>query len=106
MSPTRDVWKPLCANTLTAASRMRRRFSSAPAERSTKAVGKVLVGSGGMQRPLGGMLVVDLTRYLPGAFATTELLRLGARVVRVEQPGGDPMRATAAGWHDALNAGK
>jgi hypothetical protein len=30
------VWNPLCANTLTAASRMRRRFSSAPAERSTK----------------------------------------------------------------------
>ncbi|MCW2975826.1 MAG: hypothetical protein JWM06_1107 [Actinomycetia bacterium] len=59
-----------------------------------------------MQRPLEGILVVDLTRYLPGAFATTELLRLGARVVRVEQPGGDPMRETAPGWHDALNAGK
>lgn len=59
-----------------------------------------------MQRPLGGMLVVDLTRYVPGAFATAELLRLGARVVRVEQPGGDPMRATAESWHDALNAGK
>ena len=52
------------------------------------------------------MLVVDLTRYLPGAFATAELLRLGARVVRVEQPGGDPMRDTAPGWHDALNAAK
>jgi alpha-methylacyl-CoA racemase len=52
------------------------------------------------------MLVVDLTRYLPGAFATAELLRLGGRVVRVEQPGGDPMRATAPGWHDALNEGK
>jgi len=59
-----------------------------------------------MQRPLDGMLVVDLTRYLPGAFATTELLRLGARVVRVEQPGGDPMRDTATGWFDALNSGK
>jgi crotonobetainyl-CoA:carnitine CoA-transferase CaiB-like acyl-CoA transferase len=60
-----------------------------------------------MQRPpLGEMLVVDLTRYLPGAFATSELLRLGARVVRVEQPGGDPMRETAPGWFDALNAGK
>jgi alpha-methylacyl-CoA racemase len=59
-----------------------------------------------MQRPLGGMLVVDLTRYLPGAFASGELLRLGARVVRVEQPGGDPMRATASDWHDRLNAGK
>lgn len=59
-----------------------------------------------MQRPLAGMLVVDLTRYLPGAFATAELLRLGARVVRIEQPGGDPMRAAAPGWFDALNAGK
>jgi alpha-methylacyl-CoA racemase len=55
---------------------------------------------------LRGMLVVDLTRYLPGAFATTELLRLGARVVRVEQPGGDPMRETSPEWHDILNAGK
>lgn len=57
-------------------------------------------------QPLAGLLVVDLTRYLPGAFASAELLHLGARVVRVEQPGGDPMRATAPGWHDALNAGK
>ena len=55
---------------------------------------------------LGGMLVVDLTRYLPGAFASSELLRLGARVVRVEQPGGDPMRHTSPDWHDLLNAGK
>jgi len=57
-------------------------------------------------QPLAGLLVVDLTRYLPGAFASAELLRLGARVVRVEQPGGDPMRTTAPAWHDALNAGK
>jgi alpha-methylacyl-CoA racemase len=55
---------------------------------------------------LGGTLVVDFTRYLPGAFATRELLRHGARVVRVERPGGDPMRATAPEWHDELNAGK
>jgi alpha-methylacyl-CoA racemase len=53
-----------------------------------------------------GMLVVDATRYLPGAFASAELLRLGARVVRLEQPGGDPMRATSPGWHRLLNAGK
>jgi alpha-methylacyl-CoA racemase len=59
-----------------------------------------------MQRPLAGMLVVDFTRYLPGAFAGAELLRHGARVVRVERPGGDPMRTTAPAWHDALNAGK
>jgi crotonobetainyl-CoA:carnitine CoA-transferase CaiB-like acyl-CoA transferase len=59
-----------------------------------------------MQRPLDGILVVDFTRYLPGAFAGAELLRLGARVVRVERPAGDPMRMTAPEWHDLLNAGK
>jgi alpha-methylacyl-CoA racemase len=56
--------------------------------------------------PLEGLLVVDLTRYLPGPFASRELLELGARVVRIEPPGGDPMRQTAPTWHDALNAGK
>jgi alpha-methylacyl-CoA racemase len=59
-----------------------------------------------MQRPLAGMLVVDFTRYLPGAFASAELQRLGARVVRVERPGGDPMRTTAPEWYERLNAGK
>jgi alpha-methylacyl-CoA racemase len=57
-------------------------------------------------QPLEGTLVVDLTRNLPGPFASRELLQLGARVVRVEPPGGDPMRATAPAWFEALNAGK
>ena len=55
---------------------------------------------------LRGLLVVDFTRYLPGPFASRELLRLGARVVRVETPDGDPLRAVAPGWDNALNAGK
>jgi crotonobetainyl-CoA:carnitine CoA-transferase CaiB-like acyl-CoA transferase len=55
---------------------------------------------------LDGVLVVDLTRHLPGPFATRELLRLGARVVRLEQPGGDPLRPMAPGWHARLNGGK
>ena len=49
---------------------------------------------------------MDFTRYLPGPFASRELLERGARVVRVEAPGGDPMRDVAPGWHEALNAGK
>jgi alpha-methylacyl-CoA racemase len=57
-------------------------------------------------QPLAGLLVVDVTRYLPGPFASRELLRLGARVVRLEPPDGDPMRQTAPGWDAALNAGK
>jgi alpha-methylacyl-CoA racemase len=56
--------------------------------------------------PLAGLLVVDLTRYLPGPFASRELLRLGARVVRLEAPGGDPLARLAPAWHEALNAGK
>ena len=57
-------------------------------------------------QPLNGMLVVDFSRYLPGAFASRELLELGARVVCVEPPGGDPMRSTAPAWDAALRAGK
>ena len=56
-------------------------------------------------QPLAGILVVDFTRYLPGAYASRELLRLGARVVHVEAPGGDPMRGTAPAWDAALRAG-
>jgi len=57
-------------------------------------------------KPLDGLLVVDLTRYLPGPFASRELKRLGARVVRLQAPGGDPLRELAPAWHEALNAGK
>jgi len=66
---------------------------------------KALLASKGMQ-PMRGMLVVDFSRYLPGAFASRELLELGARVVCVEPPGGDPMRSSAPAWDAALRAGK
>ena len=56
--------------------------------------------------PLEHTLVVDLTRNLPGPFASRELLRLGARVVRLEAPDGDPVRDVAPEWDEALNAGK
>jgi alpha-methylacyl-CoA racemase len=49
---------------------------------------------------------VDLTRYLPGPFASRELLRLGARVVRLQRPVGDPLGDLAPAWDEALNAGK
>ena len=56
-------------------------------------------------QPLADTLVVDFTRYLPGAYASRELTRLGARVVRVEPPAGDPMRPTATAWDTALRTG-
>jgi crotonobetainyl-CoA:carnitine CoA-transferase CaiB-like acyl-CoA transferase len=57
-------------------------------------------------QPLEGITVADLTRYLPGPFASRELLRLGARVVKIEPPDGDPVAATNPGAYRALNAGK
>ena len=56
--------------------------------------------------PLRGQLVVDLSRLLPGAFASRALLRLGARVVRLEPPDGDPLRHLQTAWHEELNGGK
>jgi alpha-methylacyl-CoA racemase len=56
--------------------------------------------------PLQDILVADLTRYLPGPFASRELLRLGARVVKIEPPEGDPSRGLSPAAYAALNAGK
>src|SRR5258705_2709471 len=56
--------------------------------------------------PLVGVTVADLTRYLPGPFASRELLRLGARVVKIEPPEGDPVAATNPAAYQALNDGK
>jgi crotonobetainyl-CoA:carnitine CoA-transferase CaiB-like acyl-CoA transferase len=57
-------------------------------------------------QPLSGILVVELAWYLPIAFAGSELVRLGARVVRIEPPDGDPLRKNAPAWDRALRAGK
>jgi len=52
---------------------------------------------------LDGTTVVDFTRQLPGPFASRELLRRGARVVKIEPPEGD---STPREWYRALNDGK
>ena len=57
-------------------------------------------------QPLAGVLVAELAWYLPIAFAGQELVRLGARVVRIEPPDGDPLRRTAPAWDRALARGK
>ena len=57
-------------------------------------------------KPLRGTTVADLSRYLPGPYASRELLRLGARVVKIEPPEGDPARHASPGPYEVLNRGK
>ena len=63
--------------------------------------------------PLRGVRVADLTRFVAGSQATMWLAALGAEVVKVEPPSGDPYRAQGterSGGESvlfmALNAGK
>lgn len=45
------------------------------------------------QLPLHGVLVLDLSRMLPGAVLARQLIDLGARLIKIEEPDvGDPMR--------------
>jgi crotonobetainyl-CoA:carnitine CoA-transferase CaiB-like acyl-CoA transferase len=46
-----------------------------------------------MAGPLDGLLVLDFTNLLPGPLTTLMLRRAGARVVKIERPGGDELRA-------------
>ena len=59
-----------------------------------------------IHRSLSGMTVVNLSLNLPGPAAARRLLRMGARVVKVEPPTGDPMRLYHARWYEELNAGQ
>jgi crotonobetainyl-CoA:carnitine CoA-transferase CaiB-like acyl-CoA transferase len=63
--------------------------------------------------PLTGVRVLDLTRLLPGGYATLLLADLGADVIKVEEPGkGDyirwtpPMVGELSAGHIALNRNK
>ncbi|MFE2296115.1 CoA transferase [Streptomyces sp. NPDC059452] len=67
---------------------------------------------GALPLPLTGLTVVESTRHLQGPLATSVLRALGAHVIRIEQPGGDPARGAApltggvSARFAALNAGK
>jgi CoA:oxalate CoA-transferase len=62
--------------------------------------------------PLSGISVIDMTRVLAGPYCTMILSDLGARIIKVEPPGGDDARAYGP-WVDdqsayfmSLNRGK
>ncbi len=62
---------------------------------------------------LHGLRVLDLSQYLPGPYATQILADLGAEVVKIEPPAGDPMRDFGprdadgvSAFYKLINAGK
>ena len=62
---------------------------------------------------LEGTRVLDLSQYLPGPYAAQMLADLGAEVVKVEPPSGDPMRTLGpcdgdgvSAFYKLINAGK
>ncbi|GAB4324043.1 MAG: CaiB/BaiF CoA-transferase family protein [Dehalococcoidia bacterium] len=65
-----------------------------------------------MSGALDGIRILDFTRYQQGPFATVLLSDLGAEVVKVEPPGGEPGRATGrdhtgfSDYFEAYNRGK
>ncbi len=62
--------------------------------------------------PLAGLRVLDLTRHLPGPYATLVLSDLGAQVDKLEEASGDPTRGlpfgagAEASYFAGLNRGK
>ena len=62
--------------------------------------------------PLSGIVVIDLTRALAGPYGTMLLGELGARIIKVEPPGGDQARQIgphvegSSAYFMSLNRGK
>ena len=56
-----------------------------------------------VMRTLDGYLVIGLSLNLPGPLATARLAEMGARVVKVEPPGGDPAQRFSARLYSGLN---
>ena len=66
-----------------------------------------------LRRFLEGVRVLDLSQYLPGPFATRMLADMGADVVKVEPPEGEPGRRleregqeSISPYYNVVNAGK
>lgn len=55
--------------------------------------------------PLAGITVINLAINLPGPLAAARLFALGARVIKVEPPAGDPVAQIAPEYYKELSAG-
>jgi len=54
---------------------------------------------------LHGVKVVTLAPNVPGPVAAARLRDLGAQVMKVEAPAGDPLALTAPAWYESLHRG-
>ncbi|HSP21938.1 MAG TPA: CaiB/BaiF CoA-transferase family protein [Planococcus sp. (in: firmicutes)] len=60
-----------------------------------------------MENALKGIRVLDVTYYVPGPYAGMRLAGMGAEVIKIEPPAGDPARYMGGGLvHEANNIGK
>lgn len=59
-----------------------------------------------MTGPLADVQILDTSPFLPGPFATQMLADLGANVIKVEPPTGDPGRHVPGGLHETTNRNK
>ncbi|HIJ80993.1 MAG TPA: CoA transferase [Desulfuromonadales bacterium] len=59
-----------------------------------------------MNGVLAGIRVINLAANLPGPAAAQRLCRMGADVVKVEAPSGDPMETYHAGWYRDMMEGQ
>jgi crotonobetainyl-CoA:carnitine CoA-transferase CaiB-like acyl-CoA transferase len=57
-------------------------------------------------KPLDGMRVVSLATNLPGPLAVARMHELGASVIKVEPPDGDPLAYAQPDWYRTLNQGQ
>jgi len=57
------------------------------------------------RKPLDGIKVIDFTRLFAGPFCTMLLADLGADVVKVEAPGGDPIRYQGPPFYNGNSMG-
>jgi crotonobetainyl-CoA:carnitine CoA-transferase CaiB-like acyl-CoA transferase len=56
-------------------------------------------------KPLDGMRVLNLALNLPGPAAARRLHALGAEVIKLEPPAGDPMKRYQGAWYRDMAAG-
>ena len=59
-----------------------------------------------MFKPLKNLTVVTLAVNIPGPLAAKRLYELGATVIKVEPPEGDPLETYSADWYKDINVGQ